>query len=782
MRWKKKIGALALLLASVTGCKQTYFITESEQSHYKNILPPALEMDGKSPSEPVIDPIAEPTTVKNPEREIRYLSLAEAISIALEQGTVGRFSLPTGAGLNPSPFASANDDLTVFTGNGISQNSDSIKVLQLDPAIIGAGIEASLAKFDAVWTNSINYNTTDRPVGTALDNFQTGNSGVNVIKQQDATFSTGILKPLPTGGVAGITFRTDYTLTNLPARVNPSYRPALQFQFEQPLLQGYGVEINQIRAGHPGSLLTPGVIPGQTSPEGILITRIRTDQQRAEFERNVQQMLANVEFAYWSLYSAYWNLYARESGLRMAHDSWRVFKAQLEAGRVAQSDEAQARGQYYLFLSQRLDALQNVLEAERVLRRLLGFHTEDGRRLVPTDQPTLAPFEPNWETSLHEAYLLRPELYMVRQELKADQLNLIAAKNQLLPDVRLTSTYDFNDIGSRLDGPNADNAFRNLAKGEHSNWTLGVRANIPFGYRAQEANVRISKLRMARTLGLLKDQEFRTESTLAEQYKRLQYTYEEIKLQRASRIAYGDQLRGLVELVNRGAKTPNVLLEAQRFYSDSLVNEYTAIRDYNNAIVAFEYVKGTIMQHDNVTISEGCLPACAYKRAVAHEEERTKAIILREHANPVECVSPAPDYGLSPIAIVPEDEAPTLPALMKGNDKLPPLSDKMSVFNNHDKANPMKPLDVSAKSTMGGTGKPAKSVIAEAKRTPTIYPMPVVPSATPVQTPMKKPTEFGVSRPSDGLPESVNSADKPKSPANLPPIPVPVDVPTLKID
>src|SRR5207253_1744635 len=125
------------------------------------------------------------------------------------------------------------------------------------------------------------------------------------------------------------------------------------FAFEQPLLQGYGVEINQIRAAHPGSILNPGALQGQTSAEGILITRIRTDQQRAEFERNVQIMLANVEFVYWSLYAAYWNLYSREAGMRMAYTSWQTFKAQLGGGRIAADTEAQARGQFHLFRSQR---------------------------------------------------------------------------------------------------------------------------------------------------------------------------------------------------------------------------------------------------------------------------------------------------------------------------------------------------------------------------------------------------------------------------------------------
>ena len=40
----------------------------------------------------------------------------------------------------------------------------------------GAAVDTSLSKFDAVWSTSLNWNTTDRPVGTALDRFTTGGS------------------------------------------------------------------------------------------------------------------------------------------------------------------------------------------------------------------------------------------------------------------------------------------------------------------------------------------------------------------------------------------------------------------------------------------------------------------------------------------------------------------------------------------------------------------------------------------------------------------------------
>src|SRR6516225_7861806 len=109
-------------------------------------------------------------------------------------------------------------------GMSIAQN---IRVFDIDQAIAGAEIERALSRFDAVWTSSMNWNTTDRPVGTPLDTFQAGNA-INSIRTEAATFQTGIIKPLPTGGVAGITFAVPYQLTNLPSRVNPSYQPSLQ--------------------------------------------------------------------------------------------------------------------------------------------------------------------------------------------------------------------------------------------------------------------------------------------------------------------------------------------------------------------------------------------------------------------------------------------------------------------------------------------------------------------------------------------------------------------------
>src|SRR5205823_6711999 len=180
--------------------------------------------------------------------------------------------------------------------------------------------------------------------------------------------------------------------------------------------QGFGDAINQLRETHPGSVLTP--FSTSNPVEGILITRIRLDQQRAEFERNLNYLLLNVEAAYWNLYGAYYQLYSREEGMRYSYEYWRLTKETFEAGRVPIQTLEQIRLQYEQFRSQRLTALGQVLESERQLRSLLGLKTDDGCRLIPADAPTLTPVKPDWRTALNEALARRPALLLARQDLK----------------------------------------------------------------------------------------------------------------------------------------------------------------------------------------------------------------------------------------------------------------------------------------------------------------------------------------------------------------------------
>jgi outer membrane protein TolC len=653
-------------------------MTEGDYDHVRaNLGGSGLEckpVAGIEPDSSIVHTSA-PKTVLDPNREPRFLSLAEAVSIGLEQGTRGS------AGLN----GQADDQIAPTRGAsprtlGQSGAGDSIRVLALRPAFFGASVEAAASKFDAIWSSSLVWNTTDRPIGTALDAFQAGRAGaLNSINTDAATLQTSLLKPLPSGGLAGVTFSTAYQFTNLPARVNPSYQPALQFQLEQPLLQGFGTEINQLRQSHPGSVLSANALPpGSLAPtqEGILVTRIRYDQERADFELSVANMLVNIEVAYWKLYGAYWNMYARELGLRLAYESWRITRAQYYAGlqKAKLQDLARTRGQYELFRGQRLEALGQVLEAERQLRKLIGLPVEDGKRLVPADAPTLAPYQPDWNTALDEALRLRPELVQIRDEVKIKQLAVLEARNRLLPDVRAFATYDINSIGTRLDGPGLENAGRALAENNFNNWQVGIRATIPIGHRLAYSQLRQARLDMYASFVVLRDGEAKARDFLALQYARLFELYERIKARRAEREAYGLQLRlESTRVPEQIVPNDPSFLEAQRFYIDALVREYQAIVEYNNTLSTFEYAKGTLLQHNNVTIGEGQLPGMVAERAVVNEERKCKALVVKERANAISCCTPDDPLGLPKL---PTDCAPSLPALFEKAPKMPPAADE----------------------------------------------------------------------------------------------------------
>lgn len=675
------LGLAAMLAAIAVGCQQHNLLHSPAQryaeqlSRHNDLLPPR-QLEEPAPS---VD-AADVRTVLNPDAPKRYITLAECIALALENGRdlSGRGAIaPVPVRGQPGGFG----DPSLLT--------DQIRVLAYDPAELSQEIEASLAKFDTLWQTALVWQKQDRPVGTALEQFQAG--FLPVIERDIAQFQTRLVKPLPTGGVAGITFRTDYEFSNLPARVNPAYRPVVEFAFEQPLLQGAGVGINQLRSTHPNSVLFN--IPTGGRAQGILLARLTYNASQFEFIRRVQELLLGVERAYWELYSAYWQLFSAEVGMRQALRAWQRAKANLEAGREAIYNVAQIEEQYQFFRAQRLQALgrgtgaqPGVLEAERRLRYLIGLPPEDGTRLVPADVPTTAPYRPNWEAALSEALTNRPELSATRLALQHAQLQMLAVRDRLLPDLRVFGTYNVNSLGRKLDGDDPSSAIHNLFEGRYNDWQFGFIFQMPLGYREAYSEYRQAQIQVAKWTVFLRNQEQATAYQLQDSYRRIYQLVEEISIQRARRRAAQQQLEAFQSLWESGrAQTPEgrdvltALLNAQRSFAEALRDEYIATSEYNIALAEFERDKGTLLRHDNVTIVEGPLPDCAKARASEHIRERSRGWVLQQaatsHPSPQTAESESADQFSFPGDV--HDQLLPLPRMLEKQRDMPPLPDTL---------------------------------------------------------------------------------------------------------
>lgn len=587
------------------------------------------------------------STVNSPDLNKRSISLAECIALALENGRTGDFF--DGPGQRSRSSVSG---LRLSTAP--SSATDSIRVFAYDPAIAATEVEESLSRFD-VWSESgFFWNRSDQPSRlfspTPFEDFTSRN------KVDGLNFRTGLFKRLSTGGFAGMQFQADRedNFVGPGAQIlNPGSRPLFELLFEQPLLQGAGVLINQVRDNHPGAVHQ--TFPDFGRPPGILLVRISEKQTQLEFERQVHELVFRVEEAYWQLYCAYWDLYSSDNGMKQAHAAWQIAKARFDAGGIGVEDLAMIEEQYHYFRNQRLQALgrgqpgrPGVLEAERLLRFVIGLKAEDGTRLIPADQPRFVAYQPDMAISVVDAQNFRPELRQVDEAVRAAQLAIFKAQDRLLPDLRFVSSYGVNGLGQTV-----GRGLEDLTTNPNHEWEMGLRLQFPLGYRGGHAETARARLQMTQTLHFLEDQKEKLIFSLQRSYRELTQYQEQYRIRQSQRLAAAKQLQARNDKYKAGGdpKQPgsfiDLLLRAQRNWVDALREEHAALCDYRTAIADFERQKGTILQFSNVTIAHGPVPPEVIPQASKHLRSlRERRQTLRELATTADAASFGPASDL----------------------------------------------------------------------------------------------------------------------------------------
>ena len=257
-----------------------------------------------------------------------------------------RSALPAASAIPPASIWGF--PMTPWSSSPVRRSSPvriALPCLRQLPAQAAANIEQSLSRFDPKWITSFTETSTNELTqGTAMSP-----------TASRRRCQTSIMKAFSSGGIIEQHLRNrlphaSYAVPRYAPFPNPLYTTRLTFGYEQPLWRDFGTEINQLlnrvapfygtsfplfaqtafgnqlNVLNQGSSLAGG---GTVFTEGILIARIRYDSQRADFERNVNNMVLQVEAAYWKLYQAYGNLYSYEELLRLVHKGWMVYEEPL---------------------------------------------------------------------------------------------------------------------------------------------------------------------------------------------------------------------------------------------------------------------------------------------------------------------------------------------------------------------------------------------------------------------------------------------------------------------
>ncbi|MBM4011693.1 MAG: TolC family protein [Planctomycetes bacterium] len=653
--------ALTSLTLVAGGCaprQPFYFFEDGDLSHYVGSI---QKLEYPDSDQPPLDEAAgtvEPLTLSNPNFDnVWELSLEEAIRTSLENGKVlrnlgGRFASFGG----PRP-QTGEPPVSLLTSPVQTPTVYDPAIIETDPF---RGVESALALFDAQLSSSLTWERQNRPQNIDVSG---GRIFPRWLEGDQGNWTTGIQKRTATGATWGFSNSTIYDNNNSPIResvpdptptdptrkkvvVPSTWTTNYDFTFNQPLLQGAGVTYNRIAGPDFFDNLY-----GRPNFRGVLLARINADISLADFEAGVRNLVSDTEQSYWELYFAYRNLEARKAGRDSALEAWRkVHALYVEQSRGGEADkEAQAREQYFFFRSEVEQALTDVYRCENRLRYMMGISASDGRLIRPSDEPTTARISFDWQQSLVEALSRSAELRKQKWVIKQRELELVAAKNLLLPRLDMVGRWRFLGMGQDLINQNynpyeatntvdplrGSDAYSTLFSGQFQEWQAGAQFLMPLGFRRELATVRHHQLQLARERVRLQDEELEASHALVEAVRNVDTNFALAQTNFNRRVAAERQVEAVQAAYEANTVTFDQLLDAQRRRAEAESSYYRSLVDYSRSISQLHYRKGSLLEYNGVFLAEGPWPGKAYFDAHRRARQRDASLYLDyRHSRP----------------------------------------------------------------------------------------------------------------------------------------------------
>lgn len=452
-------------------------------------------------------------------------------------------------------------------------NNYQIKVDGYGPAISTAQIVQAEAAFDMAFFANASRDNTDRPTPSAILASQTDTTIVN----------GGIRKLLATG--ATVTFTQQMTRVDNPGFqfqvLNPAWSQNFVSELRQPILRNFGIDFNRAQ---------------------INIRKNERLINEEVFRARVIQTLNDVERAYWTLVGA------RRDVVTIAEV---VAEAKLTLAQIEARKDFDAY-QTLLFRSQAavkqrefefIDVKNRVRNSEDQLLNLINdpdLALSNDFEIIPTDEPTISPMVHDRFQTVKTAIDRRPEIMQARYAVDITRLQLGIAKNQALPRLDVVYRMTLNGLGG-----SADDGFDQMTGGNFIDQFVGMEFQWNFGERAERAGIRIARLQQSQAVYRYKKalDDIITDCRVA--LRNLDTNYEQIGTSHEGVNAASENLRSLQERQER--KSPaelDTILNAQVNLGSSRRQLLNSLVAYNQGIVDVERAKGTLLEFNNVVLSE----------------------------------------------------------------------------------------------------------------------------------------------------------------------------------
>ncbi len=450
-------------------------------------------------------------------------------------------------------------------------NNLQLQIALIDPAIARETVGQEEARFESAFTLRTLWDENNTPTGFA--NPDRTFSGTRLIEP-------GVRIPLRTGETVNVNFAAQRNNTNPGGILNPSFSDDLGFSVSQPLLRNAG------RRANTAALRVASY--NQKAAEAT--TKLEAIRQLAAIDRS------------------YWRLYQTKKSLEVTQQQYELAQAQLE--RAERRVRAGSAPEIEVIRSQagvadRLDAIiraQNaVLTQQRELKRVMnmpGLTIETPTMLSLATEPDLVLYQFDRITLTQQAVDTRMEMLELELRLAADAANIDLAQNRALPLITMDYTYNVNGLGSVR-----GKAFEGVAEWQHTDWSVGLSAEIPLGNEAARSAVRRAILTRIQRLSTRDAREQSIRQEVLNAIDTSEAAWQRVIAARQSVILNTRALQAEQRQFDVGASTSTNVLDAATRLAEAQLQEIGAITDYSIAQVDLAFATGTLLGQSRVDLT-----------------------------------------------------------------------------------------------------------------------------------------------------------------------------------
>ncbi len=475
------------------------------------------------------------------------------------------------------------------------RNNLNLKVEMITPQIADKNVTLATEKF----VPSINFNYNKQNTKTASYSFLEA-SDIVATKQDDYTVQ--LSENIPTGGSFSASLYSYVNDSNRSFQtINPRFGSTVRLNFSQPLLRDFGLKYGR---------------------RDIIVAGYSQEMSEENFQKTLEETIYNVELAYWNLVYARENLNVRRQSLKLAQELLEKNKVEIEAGTLPPIELLTAESEVSTRQADILEAEALVKNYEDQLRVVinLGAEMEDAKKvqIIPIDSPSVEKREISYEEAMNIALQKRPDLEVIRTELKSREFNFGYAKNQLLPNLQFTLGYwspgisgdqliyqDDNPLTGvvigKVPGKKSD-ALKDAFNFKYKNWSVGLVLTLPLSNVITKANYAQAKLNLEQSRLKLKNQQLQLDLEISNAVRAVETNYQRALAYRTARELAEQKLKAEEEKFKVGMSTNYLILQYQRDLANAQTMELKALIDYNVSLANLDRVMGAGRDRQQVSV------------------------------------------------------------------------------------------------------------------------------------------------------------------------------------